>query len=166
MKKKYILLIIALFILGTCWAQGSSGTSSISSSSAFSFSGTMGDQNQLRMQTYIWGQINRPGLYIVPDDTDLITLISLASGPTEDAKISKIRIVRSGFETHKNEIIEVDLEKYLETGNRDLIPVLEAGDTVIVPATVFYGMERVATFISKFATVLSMYNLYLSISNN
>ncbi|MEA2103382.1 MAG: hypothetical protein U9P79_01900 [Candidatus Cloacimonadota bacterium] len=166
MKKIHILIIIAFLISTTCWAQESSGASSISSSSAFSFSGTMGDENQLRMQTYIWGQINKPGLYIVPDDTDLIALISFAKGPTEDAKISKIRIVRSGFGTQKNEIIEVNLEKFLETGNRELIPILMEGDTVIVPATVFYGMERVATFISKFATVLSMYSIYLSIANN
>ncbi len=125
----------------------------------------MGDEEQLRIQTYIWGQVNSPGMYIVPDDTDLLALISLANGPTEDAKLTKIRIVRSNIESRKNEIIYIDLEKYVETANHDLIPTLKPGDTIIVPSTVFYGMERVAGFLSKFATVLSMYNLYLTIKN-
>ncbi len=164
--KRITFLILILLLSINCWGQTTPSFPISSSTSAYSFTGTLGDENQLRIVTYIWGQVQSPGLYIVPDDTDLITLLSLAHGPTEDAKLTKVRIVRSGMEMEKNEIIHVNLEDFLDTGDRNLIPELKAGDTVVVPATVFYGMERVAGFLSKFATVLSMYNLYLSITQD
>jgi len=123
----------------------------------------MGDEDQLRIYTQIWGQVKKPGFYLLPDDTDLLTLLSLAGGPTGDAKLSKVRIVRPSQDNGQGEIIWVNLKKYLDTGNYDIIPVLKAGDTVVVSGTIFYGMERVAGFLAKFATVLSIYNLYLTI---
>jgi hypothetical protein len=39
---------------------------------------------------------------VVPDDTDFLTLLALAGGPKEDAKLSKIRII------HAQEIAVVD----------------------------------------------------------
>ncbi|MBS3741645.1 MAG: SLBB domain-containing protein [Candidatus Cloacimonetes bacterium] len=162
--KKVLVTFLLLALVSTSFAQ--TGQLRLpSTNSAYTFSGAMGDEDQLRIQTYIWGQVHSPGMYIVPDDTDLLALISLAKGPTEDAKLTKIRIVRGNVETQKNEVIYVDVEEYIDTGNRDLIPILRPGDTIIVPSTVFYGMERVAGFISKFATVLSMYNLYLNIKS-
>jgi len=162
--KILITITILLSLSVSCLAQ-SANLRLPMTNSAYSFSGTMGDEEQLRIQTYIWGQVHSPGMYIVPDDTDLLALLSLAKGPTEDAKLTKIRIVRNNITSGKNEVIYVDVEKYIETGDISLIPTLEPYDTIIVPSTVFYGMERVAGFISKFATVLSMYNLYLSIKN-
>jgi SLBB domain. len=111
------------------------------------------------------GASKKPGFYLLPDDTDLLTLLSLAGGPTGDAKLSKVRIVRPSQDNGQGEIIWVNLKKYLDTGNYDIIPVLKAGDTVVVSGTIFYGMERVAGFLAKFATVLSIYNLYLTIQN-
>ena len=104
--------------------------------------------------------MRKPGLYIVPDDTDLLTLLSLANGPTEDAKLAKIRIVRSTHEGEK--IIWVDLKDYMETGNEELIPILQPGDTVIISGTVFYAFTKWADFLSKIAIFLSM---YITVSN-
>ena len=162
MKRLLIIILSIVIFAGTCAAQDG-GISISPGTSAYSYSGTMGDEEQLRIYTYIWGQVRKPGFYIVPDDTDLLALLSLAGGPTVETKLSKVRIVRAGFEGQESEIIWVNVKKYLDTGEFDMIPVLKPGDTVVVSGTVFYGMERVADFLAKFATVLSIYNLYLTI---
>ena len=165
MKHLFVIIISFIVLSTACFAQVSPSTTSPTANSAYSYSGTMGDEEQLRIYTQIWGQVRKPGFYLVPDDTDLLTLLSLAGGPTEDAKLSKIRIVRPSEETGRGEVIWVNVKKYLDTGNFGIIPVLKPGDTVVVSGTVFYGMERVADFLAKFATVLSIYNLYLTIQN-
>lgn len=135
------------------------------STSAYTYSGTMGEEEQLRIYTYIWGRVQKPGLYIVPDDTDLLALLSLAGGPTEDAKLSKIRIVRPGVTGTDNEIIWVNLKEYLDTGDMGKIPVLMPGDTVIVSGTTYYAIRRGARFLADIAVVLSIVATYQAISD-
>ena len=54
----------------------------------------LGDQDELLMRVNIWGFVRKPGQYMVPTDTDLISLISFAGGPIEQAKVKAIKIVR------------------------------------------------------------------------
>ena len=165
MKHLFVIIVSIIIFSTACFAQDSPSITPSAGSSAYSYSGTMGDKDQLRIYTQIWGQVRKPGFYLLPDDTDLLTLLSLAGGPTEDAKLSKIRIVRPSQDNGQGEVIWVNMKKYLDTGNYDIIPMLKAGDTVVVSGTVFYGMVQVADFVAKFATVLSIYNLYLTIQN-
>lgn len=154
---KQALLICFLITLSTVlYAQGSGSFMSTSNISAYTFDGVRSGVEKLKINTHIWGQIYKPGFYAVPDDTDLLTLISLAGGPREDAKLTKIRIVRPTAQGEK--IIFVNLKKYMETGDENLIPVLQPGDTVIVSGTIFYAAARVADFLSKAAIALSVYN--------
>jgi protein involved in polysaccharide export with SLBB domain len=125
--------------------------------SAYTFDGIRSGVEKLKMNTYILGQVAKPGLYVVPDDTDFLTLMALAGGPREDAKLSKIRIVRPSEEGDK--VIWVNFKKYLETGDPSLIPEMKPGDTIVVSGTIFYAFSRVADFLSKMAIALSVYNL-------
>jgi hypothetical protein len=83
--------------------------------------------------------------------------MALAGGPSEDAKLSKIRIVRPSEEGEK--VLWVNFKKYLETGDPTLIPEMKPGDTIVVSGTIFYAFSRVADFLSKAAIALSVYNL-------
>ncbi len=96
----------------------------------------------------------KPGLYIVPDNTDLLTLMSLAGGPTENAKLAKIRIVRPVADDDR--VIFVNIKEYLETGDDNLIPQLQPGDTIIVSGTIYYAFFRFTDFLSKIAIVISV----------
>lgn len=141
-----------------------SGSSNLPGNSAYSYSGTMNEQDQLKIYTYIWGQVQKPGLYIVPDDTNLLTLISLAGGPTENAKLKAIRIVRQGAD-NKKEIIWVDLKKYVENSTETIdIPKLMPGDTIIISGTSFYAFSKVADFMSKVAITLGVYTTIKNLS--
>jgi SLBB domain len=153
--KKLIFALVFLMMISTIYAQGSAGMSSFNTGSVYLYSGSLTGSEQLKIKTYIWGQVKNPGLYIVPDNTDILTLISSAGGPTENAKLSKIRIVRPTAEGEK--IKWVQLKEYMETGNQDLIPILQPGDTIIVSGTIYYAFQKMARFLSNVAIVLSVY---------
>ncbi len=154
--KKVITAICFIAIIYGIKAQVETTTPAYNSASIYLYSGTLAGTEQLKIKTYIWGQVQKPGLYIVPDNTDLITLISSAGGPTEVAKMGKLRIVRSTAEGDK--IIYVNLKKYLKTGNYDLIPILQPGDTVVISGTIFYAFTKIADFLSDIAIIFSVYS--------
>ena len=156
MNKYMLLIIIIISVPCIVIAQNMSQQSPNLNTAGYSYSGTMNDADQLKILTYIWGQVERPGLYIVPDNTDVLTLMSLAGGPTVDAKLKSIRIVRNS-PSDEEQIIEVDIKKYIATGDYSLIPTLMPGDTVIVSGTSFYAFSRIVTFLSQVAITLSVY---------
>lgn len=154
-------VLISIFLIGitlTLFAQTSVTVSPSSNISAYTFDGARSGVEKLKMNTYVLGQVGKPGLYVVPDDTDFLTLIALAGGPSVDAKLSKIRIVRPSLE-EGDKVMWVNLKQYLETGDSELIPQLQPGDTVVVSGTIFYAFSRVADFLSKLTIALSVYNL-------
>ncbi len=158
--KKIILLLIFLMFSSIMLAQIEGVTSAYNPASIYLYSGTLAGTEQLKIKTYIWGQVKKPGLYIVPDNTDLLTLISSAGGPTENAKLSKIRIIRTTEEGDK--VIWVNMKKYLETGDPELIPVLKPGDTVVVSGSTYYAFTKAVDWLAQIAIILSV---YVAISN-
>ncbi len=116
----------------------------------------LGSDDELLVPVNIWGFVQKPGQYMVPNNTDLISLISYAGGPQSSAKISKIRIVRirSGME---NQIIEVNVKKYLNTGKQEIIPVLKPGDTIIIKGTTFSWIQNFFSFLASFAVFAQMF---------
>ncbi len=158
--KKIILFLIFLMFSSVILAQIEGVTSAYNPASIYLYSGTLAGTEQLKIKAYIWGQVKKPGLYIVPDNTDLLTLISSAGGPTENAKLSKIRIIRTTEEGDK--VIWVNMKKYLETGDPDLIPVLKPGDTVVVSGSTYYAFTKAVDWLAQIAIILSV---YVAISN-
>lgn len=159
--KKILFAILLICISLSLFGQTAVSFTPSSNISAYTYEGIRSGVEKLKMNTYILGQVAKPGLYVVPDDTDFLTLVALAGGPREDAKLSKIRIVRPSEEGDK--VIWVNFKKYLETGDATLIPELKPGDTVVVSGTIFYAFSRVADFLSKAAIALSVYNLFTNI---
>lgn len=160
MKKGFFIIILLATVLGI-FAQNAGSFQATSNASAYSFEGARSGSEKLKINTYIWGQVIKPGLYIVPDDTDLLTLLSLAGGPREDAKLTKIRIVRPTAQGEK--IIWINMKKYIETGDETMIPIMQPGDTVIVAGTIFYAFSRMTDFLSKTAIALSLYNTLVNL---
>ncbi len=161
MKRLLIALILSL-ALGYVFAQSEVGFVPTNNISAYTYDGVRSGVATLKMNTYILGQVYKPGLYVVPDDIDFLTLLALAGGPKEDAKLSKIRIIRPTAEGG-NRIIWVNFKRYMETGDENLIPKIMPGDTVVLSGTIFYAFSKVADFLSKAAIALSVYNLITNI---
>jgi len=110
----------------------------------------LGSEEQLLIPVNVWGFVKSPGQYMVPNDTDLLSLISYAGGPLESAKINKIVVVRS-YSNRAKAVITVNVKKYLQTGNARLIPVMKPGDTVIVKGTTFHWIQKLISFLGGFA---------------
>lgn len=158
--KKLLLILFLFFISVVIFAQTEGTASAYNPASIYLYSGTLTGTEQLKIKTYIWGQVKKPGLYIVPDNTDLLTLMSSAGGPTENAKLSKVKIVRSTEDGEK--VIWINLKKYLETGDENIIPIMKPGDTVIVSGSTYYAFTKAVDWLSQIAIMLSV---YVAISN-
>ncbi|MBN2356727.1 SLBB domain-containing protein [candidate division KSB1 bacterium] len=118
----------------------------------------LGSQDQVLMAVNVWGFVHRPGQYMVPYDTDLISLISFAGGPKEEAKIKNIKVVRAA-KSDNPQVIEVDVKKFLSTGQLTDIPVLKPGDTVVVSGSSFHFISRFFDFTIRIAALVQIWAL-------
>lgn len=109
---------------------------------------------ELQINVYVWGRVLKPGMYSVPKTTDLVALLSLAGGPTDNADLTQIKVIRSN---PGPKITMVNLRKYMRTGEASSVPVLHPGDTVVVPGTLFHTLSKVTGIISQLAVVANVY---------
>ena len=120
----------------------------------------LGGVGELQIKVSIWGEIASPGLYSIPDGTDLVTLLSLAGGPSKGANLSRVEVIHS-FPTPKK--ITVDLSKFFKTGNREGIPIMKPGDMVRINQTFFSKVRGFTHNITEATLVvlvyLQLYNL-------
>ena len=117
----------------------------------------LGAANELLIRVNVWGRIARPGQYFVPATTDLVTLISAAGGPVPRARLTDIQLVRAPVTGQAGEVIEVNLKKYLRTGDRRLIPPLKPEDTIVVHGSVWQLISDISSVISAVAVVGTVY---------
>ena len=119
--------------------------------------GTSGDiyEREVLIEVQIWGQVNRPGRYRVPVATDVVGLISYAGGPTEDAALSRVKLVRGVYGPGQTQ--KVNVSKYTGKADKSLVPMMEQGDVVIVPTTLYHKTMRAVSFLSQAAVVITAY---------
>jgi polysaccharide export outer membrane protein len=82
----------------------------------------------------VFGAVMNPASYSLTQDKRLIDAILAAGGPAENARLSKVTIIRQvagGTAT----TIAVDFKRYLETGDMRNNPPIYPNDTVNVPRT-------------------------------
>jgi len=121
----------------------------------------IGEEDELLIKVNVWGFVRKPGQYLVPSDTDLISLLSFAGGPTEDAKIQNIKLIRTVVKSsdgHKGRrIFIINVKKYLETGDPSLNPKLMPGDTVIIQGSTMHLLSKLLDFASRFTFIAQIY---------
>ena len=147
--------------LMTCWILGSASLS-FSQSGGYlervqGQAGTSGDiyEREVLIEVQVWGQVNKPGRYRVPVTTDVVGLLSYAGGPTEDAALSRVKLVRGTFGPGQTQMVNVS--KYTGRADKSLVPMLEQGDVIIVPTTLYHKIMRATIFLSQAAVVVTAY---------
>jgi len=80
---------------------------------------------------YVHGAVVRPGKYELMSDLNLWDAIREAGGSTATASLVAVRLIRAEGEGNKTSIINI--QPAIESGEFGSLPVLRAGDTVIVP---------------------------------
>jgi polysaccharide export outer membrane protein len=82
----------------------------------------------LQFRVSVLGQVARPGLFNVDATQSVYDALSLAGGPTPQADLQRLRLLRNGH------VVVLDAENAMETGSPMLSVLLQSGDRVVVPA--------------------------------
>ncbi len=114
----------------------------------------LGGDDVLLINVNLWGHVQRPGIYSVPSAYGLIDLISSAGGPSKTARLSDVRIIRKN-----QQVVKVDVEKYIKTGNSELIPPLQPGDTIIVSGSIYNIFTEIIGIMRDLAIVANVFVL-------
>ena len=133
--------------------------------STYSSSYIIPSESGIKMSINIWGEVRNPGQYLIPYSIslDLISLLSLAGGPLNGANLKKVILIREiEIEGENGTIISINLEEYMKTGNRNILPSIEPNDTVIIEPTFWSSMKGSSVYMQ---TVLSITTLMLQIIN-
>lgn len=86
---------------------------------------------------YVLGQVAKPAALALPPEKPLTLLEAITSvgGFTDLAAISKVRVLR--MENGQQTALDVDVAQITKQGNKALDMVLQAGDIVFVPQSMF-----------------------------
>ncbi|WP_375754001.1 SLBB domain-containing protein [Vibrio sp. HN007] len=89
---------------------------------------------------YVFGQVNAPGRYRFTEEMHFLDILSAADGPTGEADIHNIRV------THRDKsyakVSKLNLALYFETGDENLLPEVNIGDTIFIPEKDRNWLER------------------------
>ena len=82
-------------------------------------------------KVYVSGEVMKPGVYRLRDETTILQIIPMAGGFTDWAKRKKILVIRK--ENGKDKRFTVDYRKAMKGDDPNSNVVLKPGDTIIVP---------------------------------
>ncbi len=149
-----LILLIAIIQLFVVFAIGYSQESKYPRGAQY----FLGTDDQLSIKVNIWGFVAKPGQYLVPSDTDLISLISFAGGPRDGAKLNCVKIIRSKNLTDSTEVVmNVNIKEFIKNGKQSLIPLLQPEDTIIVSGSTWHHVGNFLAFVTKLATLVQIY---------
>ena len=149
--RKYIFILVPLLLL-RLQLFGQSETGKVPQSAGHYI--YLGEGDELLMNVQIWGQVKNSGLYSLPEESDITTLISLAGGPTEHADLSGIKVIRKGVE--KDSLFTINLKKSLLGGEKEKT-MLEPGDIVEIMPSKFHSFSTFLRFITQVTMVAVIY---------
>ncbi|AZR73935.1 hypothetical protein BBF96_11355 [Anoxybacter fermentans] len=94
-------------------------------------------------EVYIFGEVKKPGSYVIGKKTTPADVLAMAGGPTERADLKGVKII------HRQGSVDVEvinLEDYLEHKAEDAIIYLQDGDIIQVEETRSIDWEKVFTY--------------------
>ena len=160
-KNSYIFLIFLLFfeLLFSRQELGSDATIYDSRASLQKY--TKNIDGSIMISLNIWGSVRSPGRHTVPDGADLITILSIVGGPVDGANLSKVKVIRDS--KHSNEIVVINLTKFIKSGDKSNLIDIIPNDTIIIPETLFsFFYKR----LNNITNILSLFSIYIAITNN
>ena len=116
----------------------------------------------IMMNVNIWGHVNSPGSHIVYDGIDFTSLLSIVGGPMDGANLKDVRIYREIPDADGTLVYHLDLNEFINTGNRSKFIKIKPNDTIIVPQKFYSYLLKQAGTIS---TLFSLINIYLQLEN-
>jgi NADH:ubiquinone oxidoreductase subunit F (NADH-binding) len=90
------------------------------------------------------GEVQKPGVHIVPTKTTFSSLLSYAGGPTDKANIKKIILKRKTKKGIRN--INLNFEQYMQSNKKDV--TLKSNDLIYVTKEKPFITDRTLSIIS------------------
>ena len=127
------------------------------------------EEQKLKLQIIVhaWGEVNKPGQYIVPDGTTVLELISMAGGPSKFSNLKNVRLTREETYTSANGklmrrklIYKINMDTYLNRNKMERIHVLKPDDVVQVKRNSWFQFEAILRILTQIAIILQ--GLYYS----
>jgi protein involved in polysaccharide export with SLBB domain len=112
----------------------------------------LGSNDVLLITVNLWGHVRKPGIYSIPSSFGLVDLLSSAGGPLSTARLNDVRIIRKN-----QEVITVNMEEFIKTGNKDLLISLQPGDIIIVSGSISSIFRSVVSFIRDVAIIANVF---------
>ncbi|MFZ2322121.1 MAG: SLBB domain-containing protein [Ignavibacteriaceae bacterium] len=125
------------------------------------------DPSGINIKVQLWGYVKYPGFYIIPSRSTINELISFAGGPSEDALLGDIRIMKIKEDSTtimlKYNYNDLMWEDSLRT--KISFVRLQAGDIVIVPGEPRYFLRQdISYYLSVVTALASLAALIISIT--
>jgi len=118
----------------------------------------LGSEDVLLITVNLWGHVKKPGIYSIPSNFGIIDLLSSAGGPLKTARLNDVRIIREN-----QEVITVNIEEFIKTGNRDLLVPLQPGDVIIVSGSISDIFGRIVGVMRDLAIIANVIVLAMRI---
>ncbi len=118
------------------------------------------DPTDINIEVSVWGFVRYPGRYVVPQETDVLDLISYAGGPTDYAHLDNLRLYRI-LPDSTQVMLKFDVEDIwwgdsLSTKVAHL-PRLHAGDILSVPGSQkYYTRDWIMMGVSILSVMISL----------
>jgi len=76
------------------------------------------------------GAVTKPGIYQMPVESNLLSALALAGGPSKDADLKRTMLVRAENSEAEQRLL-IDIEEVVVEGKLELLPTLSSGDTIL-----------------------------------
>lgn len=111
----------------------------------------LGSNDVLLININLWGHVQKPGIYSIPSSFGIVDLLSSAGGPLGTARLNDVRIIRKN-----QEVITINLEEFIKTGNKDLLVALQPGDIIIVSGSISSIFRNVVSVMRDLAIIANV----------
>ena len=112
----------------------------------------------INIKVSIWGLVKYPGKFIIPAYSSINDLISYAGGPTPDAFMDELRLIRTNPDSSKT-IINLNYKDVLfdnKINSMEKPVTLQAGDILLASGSPrFYLKDYISIFLSVVSVLIS-----------
>jgi protein involved in polysaccharide export with SLBB domain len=124
------------------------------------------DPESVNIRVSVWGFVKFPGKYIIPINSTVNDLLSFSGGPTDDAHLTKLKVIRMA-EDSSQMVINLNYEDILwdkEIRFFSNNQQITAGDILVVPGEQrLYFRDYLSLSLSVVSTLISLSILILNI---
>jgi polysaccharide export outer membrane protein len=99
----------------------------------------------------VLGEVEKPGVYVSEGGSRVLEMLARAGGPTDNAKLKNVALVRPATETSPVRNAILNLDQALKTGDLEQNPPVQRGDVIYVPKTT---IAKVAQFFDHLYSII------------